>query len=597
MVQEQARLKNHPNVLASTQPNNQKQRTQENRPRLPHTPKMELEANRRVFKSNMENGNAPRGEAEEEKYCYFHQRKGHLLNECKAFEKEGLEAKDEFIRQVGLCFRCLSQGHRSTECSAAMKCAKCGDCRHATVLYKEKPKATRREHGDELQTACTAVCRDPHSVGFSCSKIVVVDVFNENLAQEPYRVYAVLDDQSKASMISPNLVDKLGATGPSLKYLLSTCSGDKEERGLGEEFPALSYVLWQDKGEIITPEMATQFPYLKEIAEEIPAYDQKAKVEILIGRDAPELLKIRESRNGSKGAPWAQRLDLGGTVSDQMCLDRVGGPVHISARRTAVEYPDPKLSFSWSSEDIRCKSAKHEIVPCPDQYKIRERYAEKGETGADLFRTSPDDNMVSLSGEDRRFLDIVEPPWTRIQKNQCGNWQMSLPLRRLNIAIPDYRSLAVNRLNGLLRTLKKKPKLKEDYFPVCGQGFERGHAVPLPREELSVTTCLRRNEPNKHGPQDQEQTAPIRSGDQENVAAMCDIEQMFHSLHMSPEHQNFLRFLWFKDNDPSKEVIEYKMTVHLFGNGPSPAIATFGLRKMADDGEEKYGKATRDFVY
>ena len=40
------------------------------------------------------------------------------------------------------------------------------------------------------------------------------------------------------------------------------------------------------------------------------------------------------------------------------------------------------------------------------------------------------------------------------------------------------------------------------------------------------------------------------------------------------------------------------MTVHLFSKGPSPAIATFGLRKMADDGEEKYWKKkTRDFVH
>lgn len=35
----------------------------------------------------------------------------------------------------------------------------------------------------------------------------------------------------------------------------------------------------------------------------------------------------------------------------------------------------------------------------------------------------------------------------------------------------------------------------------------------------------------------------------------------------------------------------------MFGNGPSPTIATFCLRKTADDGEEKYGKATRDFVH
>ena len=80
---------------------------------------------------------------------------------------------------------------------------------------------------------------------------------------------------------------------------------------------------------------------------------------------------------------------------------------------------------------------------------------------------------------------------------------------------------------------------------------------------------------------------------QENVTAMCDIEQMFHSVHVAPEHQNFLRFLWFKDNDPTKEIIENKKSVHLFGNGPSPAIATFGLRKTADDGEERVWKSNK----
>lgn len=39
----------------------------------------------------------------------------------------------------------------------------------------------------------------------------------------------------------------------------------------------------------------------------------------------------------------------------------------------------------------------------------------------------------------------------------------------------------------------------------------------------------------------------------------------------------------------------HKITVHLFGNGPSPAIEPFGLRKTVDNGEEKYGKAARDF--
>lgn len=102
--------------------------------------------------------------------------------------------------------------------------------------------------------------------------------------------------------------------------------------------------------EIVTPDMAKQFPHLHDIAKEIPPYNKKAKIELLIGRDAPELLKIRESRNGPLVTPWAQRLDLGWTVSGQMCLDRVDGPVHISANRIAVEYSDKSFRLPWSSQ-------------------------------------------------------------------------------------------------------------------------------------------------------------------------------------------------------------------------------------------------------
>ena len=82
----------------------------------------------------------------------------------------------------------------------------------------------------------------------------------------------------------------------------------------------------------------------------------------------------------------------------------------------------------------------------------------------------------------------------------------------------------------------------------------------------------------------------------ETTAVMCDIEQMFHSSHVDPEHRDFLRFLWYEDNTPGKRIVEYRMNVHLFGNGPSPAVATFGLRKTAMDGEEEFGENAAEFV-
>ena len=65
----------------------------------------------------------------------------------------------------------------------------------------------------------------------------------------------------------------------------------------------------------------------------------------------------------------------------------------------------------------------------------------------------------------------------------------------------------------------------------------------------------------------------------EKFAAMADVEQMFFNFEVDKGHRDLLRFLWFKDNNPSAPIVEYRMRVHVFGNSPSPAIATYGLRK------------------
>ena len=43
-------------------------------------------------------------------------------------------------------------------------------------------------------------------------------------------------------------------------------------------------------------------------------------------------------------------------------------------------------------------------------------------------------------------------------------------------------------------------------------------------------------------------------------------------------------------------MIEYRMCVHVFGNSPSPAIATFGLRHAAKCAEPTYGSDMKTFV-
>ncbi|KAL0159384.1 hypothetical protein M9458_043109, partial [Cirrhinus mrigala] len=84
--------------------------------------------------------------------------------------------------------------------------------------------------------------------------------------------------------------------------------------------------------------------------------------------------------------------------------------------------------------------------------------------------------------------------------------------------------------------------------------------------------------------------------DLSKVAILVAIQQMFHCFLVCDDHRNFLRFLWHKDNDVNKEIIEYRMKVHIFGNRPSPAVAIYGLQRAIREGAQEHGADTVKFV-
>ena len=200
-----------------------------------------------------------------------------------------------------------------------------------------------------------------------------------------------------------------------------------------------------------------------------------------------------------------------------------------------------------------------------------------------------------MSQEDKRFLKIME---MGIHKNKRGNWEMPNPFRSPNTVMPNNRFLAVNHLRGLLSTFKKKPKIKEEYFTFMGKIIERGHAVPVPPEELDevqtslpeTSACnelaapdqMKQGESNNdsrvwylphfgvYHPKKPDQIRVVFDSSaefqgvslnkellpgpdlmnslvgvlirfrKENIAVMSDIEQIFHTFHVNVEHQNLL---------------------------------------------------------
>ena len=69
---------------------------------------------------------------------------------------------------------------------------------------------------------------------------------------------------------------------------------------------------------------------------------------------------------------------------------------------------------------------------------------------------------------------------------------------------------------------------------------------------------------------------------------MGDIEAMFHQVKIPDDQCSFLRFLKWEDCDTKKDIIDYKITAHVFGGATSPSCSNFALRKTASDKRDEY---------
>ena len=197
--------------------------------------------------------------------------------------------------------------------------------------------------------------------------------------------------------------------------------------------------------------------------------------------DTPEFLKVREFRNRPKGAPWAQRLTLGWTITGQMCLDLAGRPVHALVRRTNLRSVGEIASLELHPNQSETEDL--ELVACPNRFKLRESLTKQEERLKDnIFHTCREDNEMSLSCEDHKFLDMME---IGIHKNQTGHWEMLLPFRETEVKMPNNRTQAVDRLHGLLCILKKRPQMGKDYLAFMEKILSKGHASPVPQEDAT----------------------------------------------------------------------------------------------------------------
>lgn len=184
-----------------------------------------------------------------------------------------------------------------------------------------------------------------------------------------------------------------------------------------------------------------------------------------------------------------------------------------------------------------------------------------------------------MSVEDKAFLEIMDE---EIFMDDSNSWVAPLPFREPRHKLPNNRVQAAKRLSTLRYMLAKKPDMKEHMVAFMQKIFEAGHAEPAPplseEQECWYLPIFGVYHPRKLG-----QVRPVFDSSakyegislndvllsgpdlnntllgvltrfrKEPVAVAADIEQMFYCFKICQEHRDFLRFLWFEDNDPTKK--------------------------------------------
>ncbi|XP_025752713.1 uncharacterized protein LOC109204590 [Oreochromis niloticus] len=603
---------------------------------------------------SMQASPAGKRRAEPDEQCPLHN-KPHPLRNCRGFRSKSLEERKAYLKENNICFKCCASfTHLAKDCHKNIQCRECRSENHPTALHPgpapwiSESSVTAREQGgeqgEEASQAVTAKCTDICGTTVrakSCSKICLVRVYPAGQREKAVKAYVVLDEQSNKSLARTEFFELFGVTEGTAAYTLKTCSGVMETTGrrannfIMESLDGKTHIplptliecdmLPDDKSEIPTPEIARHYPHFKRVVDKIPAIDPSASILILLGRDVPQAHKVRERCNGPHDAPYAQRLDLGWVIVGEVCLGRAHKPEFVNVYRCNV------LSNGRTSLFDPCTNSLHikEKLDTPEQHRqfLGANASEilfdgKDGLGEGVFQQTPHDNKPAMSVEDKLFLEIMD---NEVFIDDSNSWVAPLPFRQPRRKLPNNRAQAVKRLLTLRHMLEKKLDMKEHMIAFMQKIFEAGHAEPVPpttgEQECWYLPIFGVYHPRKPGQvravfdssakhdgvslNDILLSGPDLNNSllgvlirfrKEPVAVAADIEQMFYCFKVRHDHRDFLRFLWFEDNDPTKRITEYRMTVHVFGNSPSPAVAIYGLRRAALQGQEDHSAEAKQFV-
>ena len=568
-------------------------------------------------------------------HCVICETNSHPLLECRKFLTMSPADRVAVLVKFRLCFSCtLSSKHVARDCKNKPECETCGKP-HLTLLHGFKFQRRRPDppvrNRDFDNASSSNVSQDLQSAPASSHKIssegsgfhsplttliVPVMLSSEDDPELEIKTYALLDTMSSISFVSDSVQKRLRARSENVHLKLNTMTSveksieSKRISGLrvrplrDEKMYSLPPVyttqnLKIDPSHIPTSDTARAFTHLEHLAGCIPSLQVDCEAGLLIGYDAAELLIPLEIIRGS---PCGMRTPLGWSI--------IGGHDIRSKPNSVLSTHHTVLNTSDFDQQVayvyRCSVS--EVTPA-DCLKILEKDFEEKDFG-------------KRSVEDEKFIDLLS---SQIRVNEEGHLEMPLPFKDENVALPDNRHTALKRAESLARQLRNKESYCRHYCEFMRQIIEEGHAERVPSDEIDNVKRWYIPHHGVYHPKKPDKVRVVfdcsatqagRSLNQEllsgpdllnalsgvlcrfrmgNTAFTCDVEKMFHQFHVSPLHRDYLRFLWWSDEDFSKPPVDFRMRVHLFGAVSSPGCANFGLQYIGANSKQTF-PASSDFL-
>ena len=554
----------------------------------------------------------------------------HDIDACDKFLCLPLTERRNFVQAKRLCWGCLKWGHINKDCRGKKACKTCNGP-HPTSLHDQtwkpppKPETLNQDSGpnqDRSVSHRVEVCNmKGFDHGTSHSLIVPVWLHHQDNPKGKVKVYALLDEQSDACFIKESTLTALGVDGPEVDLELSTALG--QETITSKRVTGLTVRGVNETSEIILPrtyarnviparrsqiprhDTALKWPHLERIASHLMPLDTEAEVGLLIGANCARAIKPHEVILGNDDDPYAKRTALGWGIIGEI---------------------NPQ-SQDDSADDVRDDVFCNRIVTCKVQEEIQAtskkracQFALKTQVKevlsplqmSKMFTLDFNERVTeekSLSFEDRRFLTIVQEG---IHQREDGHYEMPLPLKNNDAELPNNKELALSRLMRLKQRLKSDTQYRKDYVDFMQENIKNGFAEKVPKEEVSDINkrvwyiphhgVYHKKKPGKirvvfdcsalyHGFSLNQQllqgpdltnnlTGVLCRFRMERIAFMCDIKAMFHQVKVDDIHRDYLRFLWWDDDNFDSDPVEYRMTVHLFGATSSPGCANLRLRPL-----------------